>query len=70
MRTKEIQYSRKFNLGNFETEDIGVVLELDEGEKAVEALAIARKLVLQQATQRPKPQSSSAAELEKQLKAT
>lgn len=67
MKTKEVSYSRKFNLGNFETEDICVVLVLDEGEKAVDALAVARKLVLSQATTRPKAQSSNAVELEKQI---
>ena len=68
MRTKEVQYSRKFNLGNFETEDISVVLELEEGEKAADALKVARQLVMGHATHRQQQKSSQAKQLEAQLK--
>lgn len=67
MKAKEVTYSRKFNLGNYETEDIGVTLVLDNGEKATDAIAVARKLVLQQASLEVKAKSSKAVELEELL---
>lgn len=67
MKAKEVHYERKFYLGDYESETIGIVVSLDDGEKAADALAVARKLVTAQSTKRPKAQSSSAVELEKQI---
>ena len=39
MQIKQIQYSRKFNLGNYETEDISYVAELDEEDNPDKAMA-------------------------------
>lgn len=38
MKVKSVAYRRKFNLGNYETEDIEVVADLEEGESPTEAL--------------------------------
>lgn len=67
MKVTSVSYSRKFNLGNYEMEEIGLVLELEEGEKFGDAMLMARKAVLSQATKREKPQSVGATELEKML---
>lgn len=67
MQVKQVTYERVFNLGNYETERIGLVLELDAGEKFSEAMIMARKAVLSQATNRPRVQSIGAAELERKL---
>jgi hypothetical protein len=37
MRVVEIRYTRKFNLKNYENEDIGIVAQVDEGENVQEA---------------------------------
>jgi len=67
MKVTSVSYTRKFNLGNYESEEIGLVLELEDGEKFSEAMIQARKAVLSQATNRPKVQSIGASELEKKL---
>jgi hypothetical protein len=38
-------YERVHNLGNYENERVGIEIELDEGEKADEALRLARIFV-------------------------
>jgi hypothetical protein len=45
MKAKTVRYEKKFNLGNYETEVVGIELELNEGEKASDALALAKKFV-------------------------
>jgi hypothetical protein len=45
MRATKITYERVHNLGNFENERVGIEIELDEGEKADEALRLARIFV-------------------------
>lgn len=45
MRAVKVKYEKKFNLGNYETEAVGVELELNEGEKASDALALAKLFV-------------------------
>lgn len=64
MKTKEVYYERKFNLGNYETESIGLLVVVDEGEKFAEVLNTARKAVLQQGVLYPKTKSAPAKELQ------
>lgn len=45
MKPKSITYSRRFNLGNFEHEEMSVTLELEDGDKSSEYLDIARKMI-------------------------
>ena len=45
MRAKTVKYERVKNLGNYETERVGVEVELVEGEKAFEAVHRARQFV-------------------------
>lgn len=64
MKTKEVYYERKFNLGNYETESIGILVVLDEGEKFADVLNTARKAVLQQGVAIPKAKSAPVRELQ------
>lgn len=64
MKTKEVYYERKFNLGNYETESIGILVVLDEGEKFADVLNTARKAVLQQGVNLPRPKSAPVKELQ------
>ena len=45
MKITEITYHRTFNLGNFNSERIGVKVDINEGESASEALETAKQLV-------------------------
>lgn len=63
MKVKELVYERKFNLGNFETETIGITVVLDEGEKFVDALGQARKAVMSSTLALTRPQSPAAKDL-------
>ena len=45
MRITEITYHRTFKLGNFNSERIGVKVDINEGESASEALETAKQLV-------------------------
>lgn len=45
MRATKVLYERVHNLGNYENERIGIEIQLDEGEKADEALRLARVFV-------------------------
>jgi hypothetical protein len=45
VRATTVTYERVHNLGNFENERIGIEIQLDEGEKADEALRLARVFV-------------------------
>jgi hypothetical protein len=64
MKTKEVYYERKFNLGNYETESIGILVVVEEGEKFADVLNTARKAVLQQGVTFPKPKSAPVRELQ------
>jgi hypothetical protein len=64
MKTKEVYYERKFNLGNYETESIGILVVVEEGEKFADVLNTARKAVLQQGVSVAKPKSAQAKELQ------
>lgn len=63
MKLIEVVYERKFNLGNFETETIGVAMVVDEGEKFADVLGAARKAVMSQTMALTRPQSSAAKDL-------
>lgn len=67
MKTKEVWYSRKFNLGNYETEEIGLLVIVEEGEKFSDVLAAARKAVLSQGVAPSRPKSVAAKELQAEL---
>lgn len=45
MNIKSINYQKKFNLGNYQSERIGVELELNPGDSANEALDLAKQFV-------------------------
>lgn len=45
MRATTITYKRVHNLGNYENEQIGIEIALEDGEKAEEALRLARVFV-------------------------
>jgi hypothetical protein len=64
MKTKEVYYERKFNLGNYETESIGILVVVEEGEKFADVLNTARKAVLQQGVTIPKPKSAPVQQLQ------
>jgi len=61
MKIKELTYKRKFWLGGYSTEEIGIGMEVEEGEKGKEVLDKMRKFVHSQALEQ--------VELEKQAKA-
>ena len=45
MKTVTVKYEKLFNLGSFEHEKIGVEIQLEEGEKPIDALTRARNFV-------------------------
>lgn len=47
MEYKTIRYVRKFNLGNYETQDIDVSVEVDENENVDEVFLKLKKKVLE-----------------------
>ena len=63
MKTKEVHYQRKFSLGNYETETLGLTIELEDGEKFTDAMSAARKAVMSQASVASKPQTKPVQEL-------
>jgi hypothetical protein len=63
MKLKEIVYGRKFNLGNYETEEITVCMVVDEGEKFSDVLGAARRAVLGATIALTRPQSSATKDL-------
>ncbi len=67
MKLKEVVYERKFNLGNYETETIGVCMVVDEGDKFNEVLAQARKAVMSNTIALTRPQSSATKDLNRVL---
>ena len=38
MRITEVHFTRKFNLGNYETMDVGLVATIGEGDEAIDVL--------------------------------
>lgn len=45
MKAKKIYYQKCFNLGNYQNEVVGIELEIEEGEKAVDVLEKAKIFV-------------------------
>ena len=45
MKATKIYYKKLFNLGNFSNEEIGIEIEIEPGEKAIDALNNARNFV-------------------------
>ncbi|MEI8087528.1 MAG: hypothetical protein WCG93_15065 [Paludibacter sp.] len=45
MKATKIIYKRLFNLGNYQNEEIGIELEIEEGETAAQVLAKAKQFV-------------------------
>lgn len=46
MKITEVRYTRKFNLGNYESEDVGVVANLEDSECPVKAIADCKAIVV------------------------
>lgn len=63
MKLKEVVYERKFNLGNYETETIGVAMVVDDGDKFGDVLAAARKAVMASTIALTRPQSNATKDL-------
>ena len=63
MKLKEVVYERKFNLGNYETETIGVCMVVDEGDKFSDVLSQARKAVMSSTIALTRPQSNATKDL-------
>lgn len=51
MKAKEISYDRTFNLGNYRSEKIGIIYELESTDTPESAIDAARELVLAYSTQ-------------------
>jgi len=47
MKIKTIEFTKKFNLGNYETQDIKILAEVDEKENVDEAFLNLKKKVLE-----------------------
>ena len=47
MKYRSVEFTRKFNLGNYETQDIKVLVEVDENENVDEVLLKLKKKVLE-----------------------
>ena len=45
MKAKKIYYKRLFSLGNYQNEEIGIEIEIEEGEKAMDVLQKAKLFV-------------------------
>lgn len=47
MKYKTLEYTKKFNLGNYETQDIKIMVELEDGEGILEAFKKLKEKVLE-----------------------
>lgn len=45
MKAKKIYYKRLFSLGNYQNEEIGIEIEIEDGEKAIDVLQKAKQFV-------------------------
>jgi len=45
MKATKIYYKKLFNLGNFQNEEVGIEIEIEEGEKAADVLKKAKQFV-------------------------
>lgn len=46
MKARKIYYKRLFSLGNYQNEEIGIEIEIEEGEKANDVLQKAKEFVI------------------------
>ena len=51
MKATKVTYSKMFNLGSYEHEEISIEIQIEEGEKAQEVLELAKKFVNSQHVQ-------------------
>lgn len=68
MKIEKLTYSRKFNLGSYESEDFGIEMFLEDGEsfkEANEALAKAKKLIAVNSTQSQRERAEAKAAISK-----
>ena len=47
MKANKIFYKRLFNVGNYQNEEIGIELEIEEGEKAIDVVQKAKQFISQ-----------------------
>jgi len=47
LKYKTIEYTKKWNLGNYETQDIKIQVEVEEGENVDEVMLKLKKKVLE-----------------------
>ncbi len=47
MKFKTIEFTKKFNLGNYETQDIRILAEIEENENVDEAFVKLKRKVLE-----------------------
>jgi len=47
MKYKTIEFTKKFNLGNYETQDIRILVEIDEKENVDEVFVKLKRKVLE-----------------------
>lgn len=45
MKATKIYYKRLFSLGNYQNEEIGIEIEIEDGEKAIDVLQKAKQFV-------------------------
>lgn len=45
MKATKVTYSKMFNLGSYEHEEISIEIEIEQGEKAQDVLELAKKFV-------------------------
>lgn len=62
MNIKSINYQKTFNLGNYQSERIGVEIELNPGDSANEALDLAKQFVEECHVKNQKVQASTEEE--------
>jgi len=47
MKYKTIEFTKKFNLGNYETQDVKILVEVDENEEIGEVFLKLKKTVIE-----------------------
>lgn len=67
MKPTSLTYTKRFNLGNYESEEISLTVDLDEGEKASEILPKLKALVNSQGSKGSLNGATNAAGLSARL---